>query len=144
MKLISNSDKKYAENEAIMFNMYKKHRHLTINVKPGVDRTLAQNRLQRMWLLEAQSQGDQTSEEYRGYCKLHFGVPIVRAEDDNFCEVYDRLIRPRAYQEKLELMMVPMDLPVTRIMTRDQKTRYLDAMYQYFTGLGFKMTLPNS
>lgn len=114
----------------------------TASLVKGAHRSEDQNKLQRKWLLEAQDQGDQAAEEYRGYCKLHFGVPIMRAENDVFREKYDRLIRPFSYPEKLELMMVPMDFPVTRIMTTDQKTRYLNTMYQHFTGLGMVLTIP--
>jgi hypothetical protein len=107
------------------------------------DRSVEQNKLQRLWLKEAQEQGDQTAEEYRGYCKLHFGVPIMRRDSEEFCEVYDRLIRPRPYEEKLELMMIPMDLPVTRIMDTKQKAEYLSMMCKHFAGeCGFRLTDP--
>ncbi|MES9841202.1 MAG: hypothetical protein ABW134_11670 [Candidatus Thiodiazotropha endolucinida] len=106
-------------------------------------RSNEQNRLQRLWLKEAEKQGDMTAEEYRGYCKLHFGVPIMRRDSEEFQEVYDRLIRPRPYVEKLELMMIPMDMPVTRIMTVKQKTEYLSSMCKHFViECGFKLTDP--
>ena len=114
----------------------------TVTVTKGAPRSIEQNQLQRKWLLEAQDQGDHTAEEYRAMCKLHFGVPILRNENDEFCEVYDRLIKPRSYEEKLELMSVPMDLPVTRIMTTKQKAAYLDEIYKHFTGLGYLLTVP--
>lgn len=114
----------------------------TASLTKGVSRSSEQNALQRKWLIEAQEQGDQTAEEYRGFCKLHFGVPIMRSESDEFRDVYDRLIRPRSYDEKLELMMVPMDLPVTRIMTTKQKTAYLDMMFKHFSEIGICLTVP--
>ncbi|MCU7840874.1 MAG: hypothetical protein KZQ94_16030 [Candidatus Thiodiazotropha sp. (ex Troendleina suluensis)] len=107
------------------------------------DRSYEQNRLQRLWLKEAQKQGDQTAEQYRGHCKLHFGVPIMRRDSEEFQEVYDRLIRPRPYEEKLELMMIPMDMPVTRIMNTKQKAEYLSEMCRFFAGeCGFHLTDP--
>ncbi|MCE8034596.1 hypothetical protein EKK97_13925 [Billgrantia tianxiuensis] len=106
-------------------------------------RSQEQNKLQRKWCKEAAAQGDMTAEEYRGYCKLHFGVPILRRDSEAFREVYDRLIRPRDYAEKLELMMEPLDFQVTRLMTTAQKGEYLDAMWTHFTGLGFRLTDPN-
>jgi len=117
---------------------------MTVTVIRGRGRSLAQNKLQRLWLKEASEQLDEyTAEQYRGYCKLVFGVPIMRAESEEFCEVYDRLIMPRGYEEKIELMMVPMDLPVTRIMTTRQKKQYLDEMYHHFTALGCLLTDPD-
>lgn len=106
-------------------------------------RSIEQNKLQRKWCAEAAAQGDMTAEEYRGYCKLHFGVPILRRDSDAFCEAYDRLIRPKDYEEKLLLMQEPFDLQVTRLMNTKQKTEYLDRVWQHFTGLGFRLTDPN-
>lgn len=105
-------------------------------------RTVEQNKLQRKWMLEAQQQGDMTAEEYRGYCKLHFGVPIMRAENEEFRELYDRFVRHLSYEAKMAFMMEPFDFAVTRDMDTNQKTRYLDQVYVYLTGLGFKLTEP--
>lgn len=111
--------------------------------KRQVKRSLDQNKLQRKWLLEAEAQGDHTAEEYRGYCKLHFAVPILRWELPEFREKYDRIVKPMLYEDKLELMQEPLDFPCTRLMNKDQKTRYLDAVYQHFTSLGMRLTDPN-
>ncbi|MCP3681567.1 MAG: hypothetical protein GY861_02660 [bacterium] len=123
-----------------------KHRALpfTVSVLKGKKRSLAQNALQRKWLTEAAEQlGEYTAEEYRGYCKLTMGVPILRAENDEFCEKYDRILRPLTYEQKIEIMCVPLDFPVTRLMDTKQKTTYLDAMYTHFTGLGCQLTEPS-
>jgi hypothetical protein len=106
-------------------------------------RSNEQNRLQRLWLIEAAGQGDMSAEEYRGYCKLHFGVPIVRRDVDVFREKYDRLIKPLPYETKIEYMMEPLDFPVTRIMTVKQKTEYLSEMCRHFVmNCGFTLTDP--
>ncbi|MDE2021307.1 MAG: hypothetical protein KGJ13_13310 [Patescibacteria group bacterium] len=117
---------------------------VTVTIESGKLRSYEQNRLQRLWVLEAEAQGDQTAEEYRGYCKLHFGVPILRSENDKFREAYDKHIRHLDYKTKLAMMMVPLDFPVTRLMTTKQKTRYLDVVYQHFTGLGMRLTEPSN
>jgi hypothetical protein len=116
---------------------------ITISVRKGADRTVEQNKLQRMWLNEIADQlDDQTAEEWRGYCKLRFGVPIMRESSEEFREKYDRLIKPMPYETKIELMMEPMDFPVTRIMTTKEKARYLDAIWDHFTGQGLMLTEP--
>ena len=116
----------------------------TASLVKGAPRSVDQNKLQRKWMLEAEEQGDQTAEEYRGYCKLHFGVPILRAEVAGYRELYDRIIRPLDYETKLIYMQVPFDFAVTRLMTTKQKARYLDLIYQHFRGLGFVLTEPNN
>ena len=115
----------------------------TVNVSKGKPRTSQQNRLQRMWMQEAAEQlGTDTAEGFRGYCKLHFGVPILRAENETFCAEYDEVIRPLPYEHKLRLMKVPFDFGVTRLMTTPQKKQYLDAVQAHLSGLGVDLTDP--
>lgn len=114
----------------------------TVAITKGAPRSTAQNRLQRKLCLEAQEQGDQTADQYRAYCKLHFGVAIMKFESAEWADAYNRIIRPMAYEQKLEMMAEPMDFPVTRCMSTKGKKKYLDQMYDYFHGLGFVLTEP--
>lgn len=115
----------------------------TANVTKGKNRSVEQNRLQRLWLNEAAEQlGDRTAEDIRGYCKLTLGVPMLRAENEDFAEKYDAIVKPLPYEQKLAIMMEPLDLPVTRIMTSEQKGRYLDAMCQHFLEQGLVLSDP--
>ena len=114
-----------------------------MSITKGKHRSPAQNRLQRQWINEITEQlGEYSAEDYRAFCKLHFGVPILRAESDEFCESYDRLIRPMSYEDKLGIMRLPLDFPVTRLMTTKQKTQYLDEIYRHFTEHGVLLTRP--
>lgn len=115
----------------------------TASIAAGKGRSAEQNRLQRRWMLEAAEQlGTDTAEGFRGYCKLHFGVAILKAENEHFAAEYDAVIRPLPYEQKLRLMMVPFDFGVTRQMTTKQKTQYLDAVAAHFRGLGVVLTMP--
>lgn len=116
---------------------------LSVTVQSGKHRSIEQNKLQRLWLNEISDQlGDQTPEEIRGFCKLTMAVPILRAEDDEFCAVYDKIIRPLPYEAKLACMMEPIDFPVTRRMKMHQKVRFLDHMYRYWSERGCVLTEP--
>ena len=116
---------------------------VTVSIRKGAVRTVEQNKLQRMWLNEAAEQlGDQTSEYLRGYCKLTIGVPIMREASEEFRESYDRIIKPHTYEEKIEMMMEPLDFPVTRLMKTKEKAEYLDRLYEHFTGQGVVLTKP--
>lgn len=124
-----------------------RHRELpcTVTVAKGRPRSTKQNRLQRQWINEAAEQlGDESAEEKRGYCKLVFGVPILRAEDEEFREAYDTHVKGLPYESKLACMMEPIDFPVTRRMKTAQKKQYLDRMWDHFTGLGVRLTDPDS
>lgn len=117
---------------------------VSVTIQSGKMRSVAQNKMQRLWINEiAEQLGDRTPEEVRGFCKLTMGVPILRAENDHFRDHYDRIIKPLPYEDKLACMMEPLDLPVTRIMTMNQKVRYLDAMQRYFSERGLVLTDPD-
>lgn len=116
----------------------------TVTIIRGAPRTVDQNKLQRLWVNEISEQlGDQTPEEVRGYCKLAIGVPILRAENEAFAAKYDAFIKPLPYEQKLAIMCEPLDLPITRLMTTKQLSKYLDTIYKMFTEQGLKLTDPN-
>lgn len=118
-------------------------RPFTVDIASGKHRSIEQNKLQRLWLNEAAAQlGDQTAEELRGLCKLTIGVPILRAENEDFREKYDAIVRPLPYAAKLAIMMEPLDMPVTRLMKAEQKTRYLDGIHRMFAEQGVVLTDP--
>jgi hypothetical protein len=118
---------------------------LTVTITAGEPRSAAQNRLQRQWCKDVASQlGDRSSEDVRAYSKLHFGVPILRADSADYAAKYDALIRPLPYETKLAYMAVPFDFAVTRAMTTKQLTRYLDAMAAHWTVQGVHLTDPGA
>ena len=115
----------------------------SVVITDGRKRSIAQNKLQRLWMNEAAEQlGEDTPEGYRAYCKAWFGLPIL-CEDEAFNDVYNAVIRPLPYERKLELMAIPLDFEVTRKMTVSQKQRYLDRVYEHFTAQGVLLTEPN-
>lgn len=124
---------------------------VTVTIEKGViaKRSTDQNRLQRLWINEAAEQDTigMTAEDYRAYCKLHFGVPLLRNENETFAELYDEKVRDRvppfSYEQKLEFMAVPWDMHVTRLMTIKQHDKYLNMMHDHFTNLGMILTIPS-
>ena len=134
-----------AEREALVHLIQMRPLPFTVDITKGKRRTVAQNRTQRLWLNEiAEQLGDRTAEEVRGYCKLTIGVPILRAENERFREAYDRHIKGRSYEDKLAIMMEPLDLPVTRLMTTSQKARYLNGIVRHFAEQGILLTVPRN
>lgn len=115
----------------------------TVEITKGKRRSVEQNRLQRKWMIEIAEQLGEDAEHWRAYCKLHFGVRIMRSESEAFCVAYDAHVRGLSYETKLAYMATPLDMPVTRMMTTRQKTAYLDAIYRYFTEKGVVLTAPD-
>ena len=106
------------------------------------NRSLAQNRTQWQWFRDAGQQGDMTASEQRAYCKLHFGIPILRRDSPEYRDKYDQIIRPLEYEKKLSLMMEPFDFPVTSAMNVAQHSEFLDKVKEHFEGLGYQLTDP--
>ena len=132
-----------ADIEALHLLVKARKLPFTVEVTMGETKTTAQNRLQRQWCIDAAQQlGDRTAEDVRAYSKLHFGVPIMRAESVIYCAEYDATIRPLPYEMKLRLMATPFDLAVTRNMKIKQLTAYLDAMARHWSAQGVVLTDP--
>lgn len=112
----------------------------TLQWNAGADRSLEQNRTQFLWAREAAEQrGDMTADEVRCEWKLVFGVPILRAENDDFRAVYDEAIKPLPYELKLKAMRF---LPVTSEMTVKQMVAYLDTIQRECAEQGIRLTDP--
>lgn len=115
---------------------------ITVSWTQGAGRKPSQNRLAQRWFTDIALQlGDQTHEDVRAECKMVFGVPILRAENEAFRVSYDATMRPLAYEDKLRAIKA-LDLPVTRLMTVKQMSAFMDAVQQEFTRQGVRLTDP--
>jgi hypothetical protein len=115
----------------------------TVSISKGGKRSVKQNRLQMLWLNEIASQLEgQTVEELRAYCKLTIGVPILRAQNEDFRKGYDDVVKPLSYEKKLAIMSEPLDFPVSRLMTTRQATDYLEGIHKHFSEQGISLTDP--
>lgn len=119
---------------------FRKHGRMRLNWQAGKSRTLDQNALSFAWYEQiARELREDDKRGWRHYCKLHHGIPILRLDDPEFREFYDRAIRPMSYEDKLELMD---HLPVTSRMTTTQLSTYLDNVQRDFAGRGVHLEFP--
>jgi chaperone required for assembly of F1-ATPase len=117
---------------------------LTVTVTKGASRSSVQNRLAQRWFTDVSRQlEDQTHGEVRAYCKLHFGVPILRAENEAFRQSYDATMLNLPYETKLEAVKA-FDLPVTRLMTVKQMTAFMDEVQRFWSEKGVRLTDPEA
>jgi hypothetical protein len=115
-------------------------RYLEVSVKEGRGRSVEQNAVMHGWF--GQVARELREDDERGvkrFCKLHFGVPILRAEDDDFRAAYDRVIRPLAYEDKLVAMDI---LPVTSVMTTLQLDRCMTDIQENYRKRGVALEYP--
>jgi hypothetical protein len=75
--------------------------------------------------------------DIRRRCKLHYGVPILRAHDAEFREIYDRVIKQHTYDDKLAMMDY---LPVTSRMSKSQATEYIDTVQREYAEKGVRFS----
>lgn len=116
---------------------------LTVKITDKVQtRTDRMNRLAFLWYRELADQGDMTAEEYRALCKLTIGVPIANREFDDFKEQYVAVIKGLIYEQKLQCMVEPFDLPVTRSFNNKLMSEYLANIHLKFSELGFQLSDP--
>lgn len=138
---VVNSEEKLGNFIAQASKLYKENHYVRFAWKVGKDRTLDQNALAFQLYLDLHNAKPDTFpgvNDARAHCKLHYGVGIAK-EDVTFCETYEKLIKDRfTYEEKLELMIEPVDFPVTRDFTRDQFSRYVEEIKRAFPDVRFR------
>lgn len=132
IKLSVNGVAKLSEAIAKITAMFREHKFLVVSIRPGKDRTLDQNAL---WFAMYQRIAQMTEigdvEDARRYCKLHYGVPIMRKADEDFRHAWNVSFLMLTYETKLELMgscalFGPDGFPVTRLFDRAQGIAYTD------------------
>jgi hypothetical protein len=139
-ELIVNSDNSMQDAFGIMRELYVRHRYLKINIKTGKARSLDQNAISHVWYeqLGRELREDNTL-GWKCFCKLTIGVPILRAEDAEFREAYDQVIKPLSYEKKIIAMR---HWPVTSLMNKEQLSQYLELMQEEFLKRGVKLDFP--
>ena len=121
--------------------LFRVHRFVKISAKTGKARSLDQNAISHAWYEQiARELREDDALGWKAYCKLNHGVPILRAEDEEFREFYDHSIKPvLTYEQKLSAMKY---LPVTSLMTKPQLSAYLEAMQTDFSRRGVMLSFP--
>jgi hypothetical protein len=132
----------------VIFDEMRKHGKLRVTVAEYVEgdesRSVKQNKLAFYWYKHvAVTTGEYTAEQVRAFCKLHFGVAI-RKEDEKFRDAYDRVVKPLSYENKLEIMGPPIEFPITSDFSTKEMTRYLDAIYVHYAGIGIDLPQPEN
>lgn len=120
--------------------MFAEHGFLKLDVKAGKARSIPQNSITHAWYGQIARELREDNElGWKCYCKLHHGVPILRAEDAEFRETYDGAIKGLSYEQKLAVMKI---LPVTSLMTKAQLSQYAEEVRKDFDRRGVKLEFP--
>lgn len=124
-------------------DQYDRHHYLRMSLKTGKDRSLDQNAISHAFYEQlARELREDDALGWKCFCKLNFGVPIMRAEDPEFREFYDAAIKSSlSYEQKIGAMKY---LPVTSLMTKPQLSRFLEVMQEHFLMCGVVLMFPDS
>jgi hypothetical protein len=132
MKKTVNSDTALQDLIGDLRETYKVHRFIKVTYTTGKARSQDQNEISHVWYEQISRElREDTALGVKQFCKLHYGVPILRAESEEFRTLYDLVIKPLSYEKKLAGMSA---WPVTSLMTKDQLSQYLEAMQQGYAG----------
>ena len=138
--LIVNSDVSLQSAIGDLREAFKTHRFLRVTVKTGMARSLDQNAISHAWYQQmARELREDDDVGHKSYCKLHHGVPILRADDEEFRLFYDAALKGLSYEQKREAMKF---VPVTSLMTKPQLSKYLEAVQSDFRTRGVWLEFP--
>jgi hypothetical protein len=141
-KISVNSQAKLSEAITMLTRLFREKKFVVVSMRPGKDRTLDQNALWfAMYERIAKSTEMGDIEDVRRYCKLHLGVPIMRAGCAEFRTGWAESFIHLDYDVKLRLMgpcamFGPDGFPVTRLFDRAQGCHYTDRIVEEFAARG--------
>ena len=137
--LLINSTESLQRTFGDLRDLFTQYKFLRLNIKAGTDRSLPQNAITFAWYGQiARELREDDAMGWRCYCKLHHGIPILRT-DDEFRASYDAVIKPLAYEKKLIAMKC---WPVSSLMTKEQLSRYAEAVQADFRDKGVNLEFP--
>lgn len=138
--LVINSDIGLQDAFGILRELYVRNRYLKLNIKIGKSRSLDQNAILHCWIEQiARELREEDAPGHKCFIKLHYGVPILRADDAEFREAYDSVIRTLCYEKKLIAMKC---WPVTSIMTKPQLSKLLEDVRAAYAERGVRLEFP--
>lgn len=112
---------------------WQRSKYLRVVVRERT-RSLDQNGVTHVWYAQlARELPENDALGWKAYCKLHHGVPILRAECPDFRAFYDAGLLRLTYEQKIAAMRF---VPVTSHMTVPQLTAYMAAMQDDFAKRG--------
>lgn len=138
-ELIVNSAASLSEAIGSLRESWDRNKYLRVIIRAKT-RSLSQNDISHVWYDQVAAElREDTPLQVKAFCKLHFGVPILRAADSDFRAFYDAAIKGLTYAQKLKAMEY---LPVTSLMSVEQGSEYLVAVQDHYSTRNVKLVFP--
>jgi len=109
-----------------------------------VDEKRSQSQNDMSWALYRQIAAqvdDQSVREIRAEVKLEVGVPILRANDEDFRDFYDAGLKHLTYEQKLHCMEKDY-CPVTSLMGKKMFSDFIDDVIRRYSQRGLSLVSP--
>lgn len=133
MKKTINSTASLIEFIKLVKELFNKHKYLTVRIDYK-KRSIDQNALQFALYSQLEKQGDMKVNEYRRYCKYHFGCAIRAAKDSSFAEIMRTVLTALPYEQRLESMDF---IDVTSTFNVEEMTMFIEQVIEHYTNQGF-------
>ena len=140
MESICNSEESLSRCLGDLRELWMANKYVKVRATTGKKRSLDQNGISHAWYAQVAlelREGDEL--DAKCFCKLHFGVPILRAADADYRATYDAGIKHMSYAMKLKAMKI---WPVTSLMDKEQLSTYLVAMQEHYLTRGVVLKFP--
>jgi len=142
MKMVINSDHSMTQAISEIKTLYAKKKYVRINITAGRDRSLEQNRLFHDWIQQLTVQGGEfTFDGYRNFCRLHFFVPVLISENDQFASLWWSLFDKEKSRAKdsiqycTQMQFVATIEGISSICTTAQFSMALQEMQKHYSTL---------
>ena len=112
--------------------------NLTLSVMAD-ERTPSQNNMIYGLYSDISKSTKELMVDVKRLCKLHYGVSILKAADPEWCDWYDKAVRPLPYETKLMLVD---HIPITSEFTKEQATEYIDTILREYAAQGVPIRDP--
>ncbi len=119
---------------------FREHGYLRVQFSESKPRSLSQNALKEVFYEQISRElAEDTIEGVTCECKLRFGVPILRRDDQDFKTMYDSALKGMSYENKLKVIRY---LPVTSLMNTTQLSEYVETISREYAKRGLHLELP--
>lgn len=117
-----------------------------VTIKEEGSQSDKQRNLSFRWYADLAKQKEGwTATDARAYCKLHFGIALLRETEPDYRDQWDSMFRDTlSYEQKLALMVEPHDYPVTRLLGVKGMIEYLDRVQRGMAEKGYWLSDPSA
>lgn len=120
---------------------FKRTGYLRVSITDDKPRSLPQNALSHTFYEQiARELGEDSPDGVKAECKLRYGVPILRRDDEQFRAMYDASLKGLPYELKLQVMNY---LPVTSLMSTTQLSEYLETIAKEYAKRSVVLEFPS-